>query len=93
MTRPRCSSGKKRTRRFCDSAQRKTAGAFDDVQTTPPRSPQNAFSAAVELMYVTGSVSSVRPAPASSSQHDITSSSDAMSAIEQPAVMFGRTTL
>ena len=50
VTRPRCSSGKKRTRRFCASAQRNTAGAFDDVQTTPPRSPQNALSAAVELM-------------------------------------------
>ena len=73
VTRPRCSSGKKRTRFLRSSAQRKTAGAFLDVQTTPPRSPQNAFSAAVELMYVTGSVSSARPASVSSSQQDRTS--------------------
>src|SRR5579875_3003697 len=57
--RPRCWSGKKKTRLPRSSAQRSTAGALLDVQTIPPLRPTNAFSAAAELMYVTGTIPSM----------------------------------
>ena len=80
-------------RRPRSSAQARTLAAFDDVQTTPPCSPQKAFSAAAEFMYVTGTISSAPPnSAASSRQAPSTSGCAAMSAIEQPAARFGRTT-
>ena len=50
-----------------------------------------AFSAAAEFIYVTGTIPSMSAA-CSSSQQAYTSSGSAMSAIEQPADMFGRIT-
>ena len=37
------------------------AAAFDEVHTTPPRSPQNALMAAAELIYVTGTTAARPP--------------------------------
>ena len=50
VLRPRCWSGKKSTRWPRSKAQRRTAGALDEVQTMPPCSPQKALSAAEEFM-------------------------------------------
>ena len=91
MLRPRCWSGKNSTRVFCRKAQSSTARAFDDVQTAPPWRPTNAFSPAVEFMYVTGMMSSPTTA-VTSSQQSSTWSVSAMSAIVQPAVRSGRIT-
>src|SRR6185436_6056156 len=44
----------KRMRSPRSQAQRSVAAALDEVQTTPPRAPQNALIDAAELMYVTG---------------------------------------
>jgi len=35
-------------------AQRKSASAFEDVHTAPPRRPTKAFTSAVEFWYVMG---------------------------------------
>ena len=69
-----------------------TLAALLDVQTAPPCSPTNAFSAAAEFMYVTGTVSCAMPSSSSSAQALYTSSGSAMSDIEQPAAMFGSMT-
>ena len=50
VLRPRCWSGKKKTRGWRSQAHSSTARAFDEVHTTPPRAPQNALSPAVEFM-------------------------------------------
>ena len=59
----------------------------------PPCRPQNAFRLAAELTYVIGVTSSVSITSPSSSQQSSTWSIAAMSAIEQPAAMSGRTTV
>src|SRR5437667_1705140 len=50
VLRPRCWSGRKRIFSFLANAQLNAPLAFDEVQTTPPRSPQNALMAAVEFI-------------------------------------------
>ena len=50
VLRPRCWSGKNSTLSPRPSAHSRIARAFDDVQTAPPCSPTNAFSAAEEFM-------------------------------------------
>jgi hypothetical protein len=92
VLRPRCWSGRKRIFSARSNAQRKTASAFDDVQTAPPFRPQNALMSALEFMYVIGRI---RPPPsisASASQQSSTCSIVAMSAIEHPALRSGRST-
>src|SRR5262245_16096067 len=54
VLRPRCWSGRNSTFSPRAHAHLSVAAAFDEVQTTPPRSPQNAFIDAAELIYVTG---------------------------------------
>ena len=61
VLRPRCSSGKKSTRRPRANAQRSTFSALDDVQTMPPLRPQNALRFAAEFMYVTGMTGCTAP--------------------------------
>ncbi len=56
VLRPRCWSGKNSTRCPRSKAHSSTVFAFEEVQTMPPRSPQNALSAAEEFMYVTGMI-------------------------------------
>src|SRR4029078_3989730 len=72
----------------------KALGAFDEVQTTPLRSPQKALIAAVEVIYVMGvtpaPASLVRPALTRCSQQSSTWPISAISAIEQPALRSGR---
>ena len=46
----RCWSGKKKARLPRSKAHSSTFTAFEDVHTTPPCSPQNAFSDAAEFM-------------------------------------------
>ena len=48
--RPRCSSGKKKSRSPRSNAQSYTRVAFDEVQTMPPFRPQKAFKVAAEFM-------------------------------------------
>ena len=74
------------------NAQRSATWALEDVQTVPPWRPVNALIAAVEFMYVTGTVRSATPASASTSQASSTCAMSAMSAIEQPACRSGSTT-
>ena len=94
---PCCGPGadRGRTARGCvrSKAHSSTARALADVQTMPPCRPQKALRLAAELMYVTGIMSSVSITSASCSQQSSTCSMSAMSAIEQPAAMSGRTTV
>ncbi len=98
MLRPRCWSGMNRTLPspsrppLWSKAQRRATWAFDEVHTVPPCRPVNALIAAVEFMYVTGTVRSATPASASTSQASSTCAMSAMSAIEQPAWRSGSTT-
>ena len=92
MLRPRCWSGRKSTRSPCSKAQVRARSAFEDVQTVPPCRPVKALIAAVEFMYVTGTVEPSRPASVSTSQQSSTWLIAAMSAIEQPAARSGSTT-
>src|SRR5262249_58968760 len=67
-------------------------GGLLDVHTQPARAPQKGLSAALECMYVIAV--NVSPCSARSwSQASSTSSSDAMSAMEQPAFKSGRITV
>ena len=50
VLRPRCWSGKKKTRLPRSNAHSRTLTAFEEVQTTPPCAPQKAFSAAAEFI-------------------------------------------
>src|SRR3954467_8922942 len=63
VLRPRCWSGRNRIFSPRSHAHFNVAAAFDDVQTTPPRSPTKDLIAADELMYVTGITDA--PAPES----------------------------
>src|SRR5450755_4951874 len=77
-----------------ENPQRNAPGAFDEVQTTPSRSPQKALIAAVEFIYVIGVMPSpaslVKPAATSCSQQFSTWVISAMSAMEHPALRSGR---
>ena len=68
LFRPRCWSGKNSTRSPRSNAHCSTAVALDDVHTAPPFRPTNAFSDAVEFMYVIGTVRSAATTSVSSSQ-------------------------
>ena len=104
--RPKCWSGKNRTAPFGPAlsyAHSRIPAAFEEVQTIPPWRPQKSLSSAALFMYVTGIkhdspslavAGSLNPDLLSiSSQAISTSFRAAMSAIEQPARMFGRITL
>src|SRR5262249_61545799 len=75
-------------------AHLKPPTALEEVQTTPPRSPQKALIAAVEFIYVIGVTplpsSSVMPARTRFSQQSSTWVISAMSAMEHPAFRSGR---
>src|SRR5208283_3810218 len=86
--------GRKRSLGVFANPHLKAPNALDEVQTTPPRSPQKALIAAVEFIYVTGVTptpeSSVKPAATSCSQQFSTWVISAISAMEQPALRSGR---
>ena len=65
VLRPRCWSGRNSTFSPWAKAHSSARLAFDDVQTVPPCRPVNDLIAAVEFMYVTGTVTSAMPAASS----------------------------
>src|SRR4051812_6797765 len=56
VLRPRCWSGRNRSLGARANPHSNAPGALDDVQTKPPCSPQKALMAAVEFIYVTGTM-------------------------------------